>query len=136
MSGMPAEDESISSAPLYLYNNNRQPCFAPEELAWDGRPHKGDDLVLPGQRQAISAPEEPYRGPPLPGDLLCAPEGQQLRLAQMIHRDQVCMHALKVHTTTQGCPAASCSQAGGTLQDAWPEAYCSRRRVAALGRGW
>ena len=59
-------------------------------LAWNGRPHESDDLVVPGQRQAIGAPEQPHRGAPPPGHLLSAPESQQLRLAQVVHRYQIC----------------------------------------------
>ena len=59
-------------------------------LAWNGRPHESDDLVFPGQRQAIGAPEQPHRGAPPPGHLLSAPESQQLRLAQVVHWYQIC----------------------------------------------
>jgi hypothetical protein len=52
-----------------VYNKALTPA-----LAWNGRPHESDDLVLPGQGQAIGAPEQPHRGAPPPGHLLSAPE--------------------------------------------------------------
>ena len=67
-----------------------------EVLTWDWGSHKADDLGFPGQGEAIGAPEQPHRHPPRPGDALCAPERQQLRLPQMIHRHQICRIARKV----------------------------------------
>ncbi len=80
--GMAPQHATLVSADIKAHNT---------ALAWNGWPHKGDNLVLPGQWQAIGAPEEPHGGTPLPGHLFSAPECQQLRLTQVVHRHQVCI---------------------------------------------
>jgi len=81
-------------------HSTRWPGKVKGSLAWYGCSRECDNLVFPGQRQAIRAPEQPYRCPPLPGNLLRAPERQQLRLAQVIHWYQVCSKHVNYDSVT------------------------------------
>lgn len=69
---------------------------------WHRRANKSDDGVAPRQRQAPAPQQQPEAHAPAPADRLIAPEAEQLRVAQVVHRHKVCAHRLRVMGRAQG----------------------------------